>query len=31
MEVSLEHAGATVLGEFLAQRRDGLEIGDKGW
>ena len=30
-DVSLELAGATVRGEYLAQRRDGLEIDDKGW
>lgn len=31
MDVSLEHAGATLRGEYLAQRRDRLETDDKGW
>jgi hypothetical protein len=31
VDVSLEHDGATLWGEYLAQRRDGLEIDDKGW
>jgi hypothetical protein len=31
VDVSLEHEGATLRGEYLAQRRDGLEIDDKGW
>jgi hypothetical protein len=31
VDLSLEHAGAMVRGEYLAQRRDGLEIDDKGW
>jgi hypothetical protein len=31
VDVSLEHDGATLRGEYLAQRRDGLEIDDKGW
>jgi hypothetical protein len=31
VDVSLEHEGATVRAEYLAQRRDGLEIDDKGW
>jgi hypothetical protein len=31
VDVALAHDGATVRGEYLAQRRDGLEVDDKGW
>ena len=31
VDLSLEHEGATVRGEYLAQRRDGIEVDDKGW
>jgi hypothetical protein len=31
VDVSLEYAGAMLRGEYLNQRRDGLEIDDKGW
>jgi phosphate-selective porin O/P len=31
VDVSLGHEGATVRAEYLTQRRDGLEVDDKGW
>ena len=31
VDASLQHEGATLRGEYLAQRRDGLELDDKGW
>jgi len=31
VDVALEHDGATLRGEYLSQRRDGLEVDDKGW
>jgi hypothetical protein len=31
VDVSLEHERASLRGEYLAQRRDGLEVDDKGW
>ncbi len=30
-DVSLDYLGATLKGEYLAQRRDAFEIADKGW
>ncbi len=31
LDVSLERDAVTLRGEYLAQRRDGFEIDDKGW
>jgi hypothetical protein len=31
VDVSLEHQAATLRGEYLGQRRDGLGLDDKGW
>ncbi len=31
VDVAVEYMGATLKGEYLAQRRDALELDDKGW
>lgn len=31
VDVSLDYLGATLKGEYLGQRRDAVEIDDKGW
>jgi hypothetical protein len=31
VDLSLDYMGATLKGEYLTQRRDEIEVGDKGW
>jgi Phosphate-selective porin O and P len=31
VDVAVDYMGATLKGEYLAQRRDALELDDKGW